>query len=76
MEGKTIVDVRSMTDEEIEAEGWTTSNTHGAAPIVLELDDGSLIFPSQDPEGNGPGALFGIDADGQAVRYFPPDGST
>jgi hypothetical protein len=26
--------------------------------IVLELDDGTSIFPSRDDEGNGPGALF------------------
>lgn len=26
--------------------------------IVLVLDDGNSIFPSQDDEGNGPGAIF------------------
>lgn len=26
---------------------------------MIELDDGTLLFPSQDEEGNGPGAIFG-----------------
>ena len=28
---------------------------------VMQLDDGNLVYPSQDDEGNGAGALFTND---------------
>ena len=52
--GKKIVQMRPMTDEEMEAEGWNQSTT------VLVLDNGTLLYASMDPEGNGPGYIFGI----------------
>ncbi len=42
----------------MEENGWHTGSIH-ANPPVFELDDGTLIYPSADPEGNGPGAIFG-----------------
>ena len=54
--GKKIVCIRPITEAEREAEGW--DNDHSATS-VLELDDGTLIYPSQDDEGNGAGTLFG-----------------
>lgn len=54
--GKKIVAVRYMTDEEVLEIGWNK------APIVLQLDDGNIIFPSMDDEGNDAGALFTNDA--------------
>lgn len=37
----------------------------GGRAVVLELDNGLLVYPACDPEGNGPGALFTTDpADG------------
>lgn len=65
--GRKIVDVRSMTEEEAEREGWYG---HITAP-VLELEDGTTLFPSRDPEGNGPGALFGINARGHGLYVTP-----
>lgn len=59
--GRKIVKARYMTHDEAEEFGW------GSRPIVLELDNGSIIFPSQDDEGNGPGALFGNDRDGNDI---------
>jgi hypothetical protein len=50
--GRTIASVRWMDEEEMEASGWERS------PIVLQLDDGTLLFPSADDEGNNAGALF------------------
>ena len=35
-------------------------------PIVLELDNGALIFPAADDEGNNGGALFGVHGEGNA----------
>lgn len=50
--GKKIVAARYMTDNEMQTLGWDTR------AVVLQLDDGNLLFPSQDDEGNGAGALF------------------
>jgi len=54
--GRTIVEVRPMTDEEKYAEGW---EHFVGSPLVLILDNGLKLYPSEDEEGNGPGALFG-----------------
>jgi hypothetical protein len=69
IDGQRIVSVREMTDEELEREGWQAY--HGASPAVLELESGSILYPSTDPEGNGPGALFGINGDGAAFTLSP-----
>ncbi len=53
--GRKIVKVRYMQASELAATGWDQ------AAVVLELDNGILIYPSQDDEGNGPGALFTTD---------------
>lgn len=53
--GKRITRVRYLTDEEIEGIGW-----HSAA-IVLQLDDGTFLWPSSDDEGNNAGAMFTTD---------------
>ena len=49
---KTIVAVRFMTNEEMHDYGWT----HCA--VMFRLNTGEWVYPSQDDEGNGPGALF------------------
>lgn len=53
--GRKIVKVSYMDAKETEALGWCRR------AVVIELDDGNLIFPSADDEGNGPGALFTND---------------
>lgn len=53
--GKKIVAVKYMDEEEQDALGW-----HASA-IVLKLDDGTLLYPSSDDEGNDAGALFTTD---------------
>jgi hypothetical protein len=50
--GRKIVKVRYLTDEEMEDMGWYSK------PIVLQLDDDTLLFPSADDEGNDGGAIF------------------
>lgn len=50
--GRTITSVRYMTKEEQEEMGWFYR------PIVLHLDDGTLVFPVQDEEGNDGGVIF------------------
>jgi hypothetical protein len=57
--GRTITAVRPLMPEERDVFGWP--RRVGAGGIALELDDGSVIVPSQDPEGNGAGALFHVN---------------
>ena len=55
LEGKTIENVRRMTDEELADRHWSVGR--GRNPPVLELDDGSILYPAKDTEANGPGEL-------------------
>lgn len=55
LSGLTITMIRPMTPTELDAEGWFA---HGTAPLALVLSDGTLLYASQDPEGNGPGTVF------------------
>jgi predicted ribosome-associated RNA-binding protein Tma20 len=52
LEGKTIVEVRYMNDQEMEDIGWSSR------PIVFFLNDGTYCTLSQDDEGNDGGVLF------------------
>lgn len=51
--GAKIINVRPMTQDEKELEGWEDQT------VAIELDNGIVLYPSQDEEGNGGGALFG-----------------
>lgn len=53
LEGRTIKSVRYLSTAEMSCLGWTRRT------LVLELDDGTLLFPSMDDEGNEAGVLFG-----------------
>jgi hypothetical protein len=50
--GRKIVAASYMTQEEADDMGWYSR------PLVIQLDDGTLIFSSADDEGNNGGALF------------------
>jgi hypothetical protein len=52
---KKIVAFRRLTEQELFANGWEADGNCSA----IELDDGTILFPSKDEEGNGPGAWFG-----------------
>jgi hypothetical protein len=54
--GRKIVKVRAMQQEEMDLFGWYESM--GSVAIVIHLDDGTLLVPSADPEGNGAGHIF------------------
>ena len=49
--GRKIVSVRYMYENESEQLGWYSRS------LVLTLDDGTLVFPSADDEGNDAGAI-------------------
>jgi hypothetical protein len=67
--GRRIVEVRAMSMRELEAEGWPPDET---VPVLV-LDNGAILFPSRDEEGNGPGALFGATARKQGFRVLAPE---
>jgi len=55
--GQQIAAIRNMTKEELTEEGWEFSNPLSTTVIVLS--NGTIIYPSADDEGNGPGVLYG-----------------
>jgi len=67
LEGRSITAFRPMTQQELGAEMWDV--THEGPPYVIELDNGTIIFPSRDSEGNGPGCFFGTTAEGHLIRF-------
>lgn len=52
LEGKKIVEVRYLNDEEMEMMGWYKR------PICFILNDGTQCLLSMDDEGNDGGVLF------------------
>lgn len=63
LKGRKIVNCRYLSEREVEDMGW------GCRCVVIELDDGSMIFPSRDDEGNGAGALFGQSPKGESLTF-------
>lgn len=53
--GVKIKAVRNMTKTELKNEGWEDDNEIKC----LEFENGFVLYPSRDYEGNGPGILFG-----------------
>lgn len=49
--GRSIVKVRYMADKEQEVTGFYRK------ALVIQLDDGTLLYPSADDEGNDAGAI-------------------
>jgi len=49
---RKIVGVEYMSVDEMNALGWYSR------PVLMILDDGNIIYPSRDDEGNDGGALF------------------
>ena len=69
-EGLTIVKARAMTEFEMIKEGWDMKSHR--PPLALVLSDESVLYPSCDEEGNGPGCVFGkaLGEDGDTVTNF------
>jgi hypothetical protein len=62
--GRKITGVRWMEQDEADDMGWSRR------AIVLQLDDGNLIYPSMDDEGNDAGALFTNDPKNPCFPVF------
>ena len=56
--GKTITHVRYLKDEEMEGMAWYSR------PVVIIFNDGSMLIPQSDDEGNDGGAMLFQDKDG------------
>ena len=52
LKGKTIKEVRYLTDKEMEEFGWFHR------PVVIFFIGGGYLIPSSDDEGNEGGAIF------------------
>jgi len=66
--GQKIVKIRPITQKEREQEGgW---DNFDSATSVIELENGVLIYPSSDDEGNCAGTLFGKDSKGNTFYVF------
>ena len=72
MIGRKIIAVRLMNDKELEYEGWDDLGDEVSAVIIL--DNGDKIYASQDYEGNGPGALFGVGEGKSGFVVYPEEG--
>lgn len=66
--GRHIVDIRPMSRSELAVEGWPADQRVAA----LVLDNGAILYPSRDDEGNGPGVLFGTMPHAGGFRVAPP----
>jgi len=67
--GQKVAAIRNMTKEELTEEGWEFSNPLSTTVIVLS--NGTLLYPSADEEGNGPGTLFGKHPDVGGIYVHP-----
>lgn len=55
LEGRRIVEVRELKEEEYELFDWQPGGHPG---MIYILDNGQVMVPSADPEGNAPGHMF------------------
>lgn len=70
LKGKTIVDIREITQKELNDNDWQR-NGFGA---ILVLDDKTEIWAMSDEEGNGIGTMIHDSGPGRTQAYVVPDG--
>jgi hypothetical protein len=58
--GQKIAGVRQLNIRELKREGWEWIRPH-QTPVCIVLENGTILYPMQDEEGNGPGVLVGHD---------------
>tara|TARA_R110001599_G_scaffold60034_4_gene166858 strand:- start:35457 stop:36095 length:639 start_codon:yes stop_codon:yes gene_type:complete len=65
--GRKIVNVRHLNPEECESFGWYKS------PLAMWLDDGTILIPQSDDEGNDGGAMLHHDTNQWRDNYIEED---
>jgi|TARA_R100000329_G_C7529576_1_gene186804 hypothetical protein len=68
--GTKIIDIRNMTNEELKNEGWDDYHSEQDDIKVLVFEDGTIIYPSIDYEGNNPGVFFGYQKVDGKIEHF------
>ena len=71
-EGPKITKIRNMTKQELSNEGWNDYHLADDNIVALELDNGTVIYPSRDYEGNGAGVFFGYDKKSKKAFALTP----
>lgn len=66
--GLKVVDIRNMTQEELNQEGWDNYTPDDNIRCIV-FDNGVVLYPSMDYEGNGPGAMFGYSNNGELYQF-------
>ncbi|KKR00549.1 MAG: hypothetical protein UT24_C0011G0002 [Candidatus Woesebacteria bacterium GW2011_GWB1_39_12] len=66
--GRKLIEIRAMTQEELDSECWRYNP--GNPALVLIFEGNAKLFASRDAEGNDAGCLFG-DLDGSSVFVMP-----
>jgi fumarylacetoacetate (FAA) hydrolase family protein len=66
--GQKIVGVRQLESSELKREGWDWVRPH-QTPTCIVLENGTILYPMQDEEGNGPGVLVGHDKETDSSFY-------
>jgi len=61
--GRKITSVRYMTDKEQQSFGWYKK------AVVITLDDGSVMFPMSDDEGNDAGVIQVFSKEGETLLH-------
>lgn len=56
-EGQKVVEVREMNESEFERMSWIKNNV---SPLVIVLEDETVLLPSKDSEGNKEGRFVGV----------------
>lgn len=64
LHGRTIIKVRYLKDSEMEMLGWCKR------PICVILDNGTILIPSMDDEGNNGGSVF-FQKRGEDIDVLP-----
>jgi hypothetical protein len=54
--GRRIIEARYLTRTECDQQGW------GQSALLIVLDDGTMVFPMADDEGNHAGSLMVLRA--------------
>lgn len=65
LSGRTIVLVRYLSDSEMSVMHWCKK------PLVMVLDNGTVLVPSMDDEGNDGGSLFFQEKEGEGIDVLP-----